>query len=256
MRPRVGLTAGSPPAHLPSVLVEAADILVLPGAYWRAVWDAGGVPMILPPLPASGTAEALAGLDGLLLTGGPDPDPAHFGEEPRPGNGRIDPERDGWELALIRAALEVDLPLLAVCRGMQMLNVAAGGTVVQDLGERTGDVVKHRQAAPRWYPTHLVSIHGASLLRRILTGLEGDSEPFTLRVNSFHHQAVAEPAPGFLTTAVAADGVSEAIESDAHSFVLGVQWHPEAMWRRDEGSRNLFRGLVAAAHARRAGGMR
>lgn len=209
--------------------------------YYRAVERAGGLPVLLPPLePEVGVAGVLGLLEGLLLSGGGDLDPVHFGEEPRPGTGEIAPERDAFELALTRAALAAGLPVFGICRGIQVLNVAAGGSLWQDLGEGGKSLLKHMQDAPRWYPTHAVNIAPGSRLGRIL----GKDR---LRVNSLHHQAVREPAAGLRVVARADDGVVEAVEGDGPAFVLGVQFHPECLWEREPLFLNLFAALVEAA---------
>ncbi|MHB1127406.1 MAG: gamma-glutamyl-gamma-aminobutyrate hydrolase family protein [Bacillota bacterium] len=207
-------------------------------AYLRAVEAAGGIAVLLP------LREAPAGrycrlVDGLLLSGGVDLDPFWFGEDPMPGLGKICPDRDAAEIALTREALTADKPLLAVCRGLQVVNVAAGGTIYQDLRGQVQNAYKHTQEAPRWYPTHGVEVLPDSKLSAVMG-------PGT-RVNSFHHQAIKDVAPGFRITARAGDGVIEAIESERHRFILGVQWHPEDMFVRDSRQLKLFRMLVAAA---------
>lgn len=222
---------------------ETAGRLYLPHAYWRAVAAAGGTPVLLPP--AGAAVDNLAErLDGLLLSGGGDPDPWHFGEEPRPGLGAVTPERDRFELELTRLALARGMPVLGICRGMQVLNVASGGTLLQDIPEGVPAPLKHSQNAPRWYPTHGVEIRPGTLLARIL-GTTG------LRVNSFHHQAVRDTAPGLTVSAVAPDGVIEGLEAPGPAFVLGVQWHPEAMWEKEPVQHTLFTAFVDAARKRR-----
>lgn len=209
---------------------------------------AGGIPVILPVLPSPRIPELGRRLDGILLAGGVDVDPGLYGEEPLPGLGAVTPERDAFELALVRWAWEEGLPLLGICRGIQVLNVAAGGTLFQDLSSQlSSGLLKHEQKAPRWHETHLVRVAGGSRLARIL----GREE---LRVNSFHHQAVREVAPGWRAVAWAPDGVIEGIESSEHPFALGVQWHAEGMWDRHPLHLRLFVALVEAA--REKGGAR
>lgn len=241
VRPRIGLTCD---------LRRDAPAFELSEAYVRAVVAAGGLPLLLPPVAGEELVDAwLACVDGLLLTGGVDVDPVWYGRDPAPRLGRISPDRDALELPLARAALERGLPLLAICRGVQVLNVAAGGTLVQDLPSEWPGAIKHYQEAPRWYPTHAVEVVSGSTLARLL----GTLRP---RVNSFHHQAVLEVGRGLVVAARAPDGVVEAVESaDPDRFALGVQWHPEAMWERDPASLRLFAALVEAARRRAAGGV-
>jgi len=216
----------------------AEDRTYLTETYLRAVEAAGGLAVLLPPL--EGCAHRYCRLvDGLVLSGGVDLDPFWFGEEPLPGMGKICPARDAMEVALVREALAHDKPLLAICRGMQVLNVAAGGSIYQDLRGQVPNLLKHMQEAPRWYPTHGTDVLAGSRL----AGALGSGT----RVNSFHHQAVKVIAPGFRATAWAPDGVVEAIESEGHRFVMGVQWHPEDMATRDRQQLELIRMLVAAS---------
>ena len=215
MRPRIGITCG---------IAGERDPLALDRDYVDAVAQAGGTPLVIPPgLPEEALGEILEGLDGLLLSGGPDVDPAHFGEEPLPGMGRIDPARDAAELFLARLGLEAGMPILGICRGAQVLNIAAGGDIFQDLPSQVEGVLKHvQQPTPMSYPTHGIRIEPGSLLA-LATGRE------SLRVNTWHHQAVRRAAPGFAVSATAPDGVVEAVEKPGAPFVLGLQFHPESM---------------------------
>lgn len=219
---------------------EQARSYRLDEAYVRSVLAAGGMPLMLPYPPDEGQrAAALAAVDGLLLSGGHDVDPAQFGAEPHRRLGTITPTRDAAELSWVRQGLATGLPMLGICRGAQAICVAAGGTLYQDLAEEfPARTIKHRQEAPRAYPTHAVSLAPGSRL----AGLLG---PGSIRVNSFHHQAVKTPPAGFAVTATAPDGVIEAIEAGEYRFCVGVQWHPECMWR--EGTfLPLFRALIEA----------
>jgi putative glutamine amidotransferase len=209
--------------------------------YLESVLKAGGLPLIVPYVEDAESIRRIAErIDGLLLTGGGDIDPAWFGEEPIPGLGWIDPKRDHLEICLVRRMLEENKPILAICRGCQILNVAAGGDMFQDLyGQREG-LLQHRQKAPRFHLSHSVEVAEGSLLHRIA----GSS---AIKVNSFHHQAVRKVAPGFIACATAKDGVIEGVESVRHPFVLGVQWHPEHLSATDDVSRRLFEAFVRAA---------
>lgn len=227
LAPVIGITAGTPPVRPYDVLLEPAQGIFLPSAYCKRIWAAGGTSFVIPPGDPERAPECLSRLDGLLLSGGPDLDPVHFNEEPRPGTGRIDPERDLWELMLAKIGLEAGIPILGVCRGMQVLNVVAGGSIYQDLAEQGGARLKHFQEAPAWYPTHSVRIAPGSFLSEALGLRSASRSAARARVNSFHHQAVNSVAAGFEVVAVADDGVIEAIESKMHPFAIGVQWHPE-----------------------------
>ncbi len=232
MRPTIGITCSHD---------DKTDRTFLPQAYAKAVEQAGGVPILLPQVMAADCLGQLVHiLDGILFSGGVDVDPVHFGEEPLPALGEISPERDSFELALARQALDADLAVFAICRGIQVLNIAAGGTIYQDLRTQLDKALKHSQDAPRWYATHKVTVKGGTFLARALQARE-------VRVNSFHHQAVNRVAPGFRLSATAPDGVIEAIESENHKYVVGVQWHPEGMWEKDTQMLKLFKSFIQAA---------
>ncbi len=210
-------------------------------AYVKSIIKAGGLPVILPG--AAGITEVgtyLASLQGILLAGGGDVDPAYFDEEPQPGLGEITPERDKFEITLIKGALRKKIPVLGICRGIQVLNVACGGTVIQHIPAEIKKPLKHSQNAPRWYPTHEVFIEKSSLLGQVV-------KTDTLKVNSFHHQAVKETAPGFKVSSFSSDGIIEAVENPKYQFLLGIQWHPECMTEKDDKSRMLFSAFINAA---------
>ncbi|SHK67529.1 gamma-glutamyl-gamma-aminobutyrate hydrolase family protein [Desulforamulus aeronauticus] len=208
--------------------------------YCQVIEAAGGLPLILPCILGEKTVDRILDkIDGLLLSGGVDVDPLLFGEEPLPSLGSICPERDTFELALTRRALTLGLPILAVCRGLQVLNIAAGGNVLQDIGSHIAKPLKHDQQAPLWYGTHSIEVLPGSRLAAIF----GEK---TI-VNSFHHQAVARIAAGFLATAWSSDGVVEAMESSSSSFIVGIQCHPECMWEHDPKMFQLFKEFVAAS---------
>jgi putative glutamine amidotransferase len=208
---------------------------------------AGGDPQVIEL--AMTPRAALERVDGLLLTGGRDVDPARYGQTPHPTFEAAEDGRDDFEIALIEDALSRDLPVLAVCRGAQILNVARGGTLVQDIPSHVSGHVEHLIEAPPFAIAHEVWIStGARLATLMGDTLEGAD---TCGVNRRHHQAVDQPAQGFVVTATAPDGVIEAIELPEARFCLGVQWHPENFWRTGE-FRTIFEGFVDACRQARA----
>lgn len=211
-------------------------------AYVAAVIAAGGVPLILPPsLPPTTAAPLTKMLDGVLLSGGADLDPGRYGAAPHPKLGVVEPDRDAFDLAIIGAARARGLPLLAICRGMQAVNVALGGTLWQDLpSERPGDVL-HDGEWPRTQRVHPVALTPGSVVARAL-GTD------RCAVNSVHHQGVRTLAPGLAATGHAPDGLIEAIEATDGPWLAGVQWHPET-FHADPSAPDLgiFRAFVRAA---------
>ena len=216
--------------------------------YRQSILHVGGEPRILDPSMPVG--EALAGIDGLMLTGGDDVAPARYGQPAHPTVVEAEPGRDEFEIALIAAARERQLPILAICRGVQVLNVACGGTLVQDIPSELTGALAHSLAVPPNQPyslAHEVWIEKDSLLSKLMRERLADD---TCEVNSRHHQAVKDVARGFRVSATAPDGVIEAIEDPAAPFCLGVQWHPENFFRTGE-FRALFEGFVEAAQGKK-----
>ncbi len=184
------------------------------------------MPVLLPNRPDS-ARELVAWLDGLVLSGGADIDPLIYDQSPHAKTYAIDPERDRFEMELVQSAAESGLPCLAICRGIQVMNVALGGSLVQHIPDHTNGQVVHEPEAPAAPPPlHEVRVQAGSRLAAVL-GSE------TARVNSFHHQAVNRPGKGVHVVARAPDGVIEGIELPDHPFALGVQWHPERLFRQD-----------------------
>jgi putative glutamine amidotransferase len=211
--------------------------------YLAALHAAGADVRELTPA-HDGLPQALDTCDGLLLTGGVDVDPSRYGDPERHPATEVDPARDAYELALAREALARDLPLFAICRGVQVLNVAAGGTLIQDVpSQHPGALVHSVEETPQTI-AHPVCVEAGTRLRELL-GTRAD-EHGSVSVNSRHHQALKSVAPGFVVSARAADGVIEAIERPQARFCIGVQWHPENFWRTGEFSA-LFAALVNAA---------
>jgi putative glutamine amidotransferase len=191
--------------------------------------------------------QALAGVDGLMLTGGDDVAPARYGEAAHPTVVEAEPGRDEFELALIKDARARNLPIFAICRGIQVLNVACGGTLVQDIPTEVTGALPHRFAVPPHEPyflAHEVWIDKDTLLWKLMRERLSDAD--SCEVNSRHHQAVKSLAPGFKVAATAPDGVIEAVEDPGARFCLGVQWHPENFFRTGE-FRPLFEGFLEAA---------
>lgn len=212
--------------------------------YVEGVAGAGGAPVVLPPVGEERTAKVVvSSLDGLLLSGGSDLDPRFYGEEPALELGPTIPERDVFEMALVGLALRRGIPVFGICRGMQVLNVALGGTLYQDLPSQwDGDVLKHRQATPKWQPTHEVEVSGGSYVSEIM-GCE------VVKVNSYHHQGIKDLADGLVVTGRSSDGVVEAVEAAdlSERWLLGVQWHAEAMRGAGPQQEALFEAHVSAA---------
>ena len=193
-------------------------------SYVEAVKRPGGIPLIVPPMGEEELARLAEATDGLLLCGGGDIDPSFYGEEPTEWLTLVDRERDRAEIFLTRKFMELGKPILGICRGLQVLNVACGGTLFQDISHQRPESIRHSFMRPDYppdHPAHAVEVEPGSMLASIL-------ECSRLTVNSRHHQAVKDVAPGFRAVARAEDGLVEAIEREgAGSFALGVQWHPE-----------------------------
>ncbi len=214
--------------------------------YVHAIHKVGGTPVILPPVMlVSDWKLLLERLDGLLLSGGEDIEPVQYGEAPESWLGGVDKVRDSAELGLARLVLKQDLPILGICRGHQVLNVALGGVLYQDILAHVPDTLEHALTPGRTIEAlaHTVTIEPTSRLAAILGGTE-------FEVNSAHHQAVKIPGKGLLQTAHAPDGVSEATELPEHPFCLSVQWHPEAMVPHGTTMWPLFEAFVTAAARR------
>ena len=239
-RPIIGITATSIARPSDNFMGATGWSSALSNKYSSGVFEAGGAPVLFPNVGGETLVDDFLGkVDGLLLSGGLDINPLLFGEQPEKDLGGIDPERDKLELALIRAAMKKRIPIFGICRGIQALAVAAGGTLQQDVHRKTKTGMKHMQVAAGETATHDVEIKKSSRLHGILRKTK------TL-VNSYHHQSVAEAPKGFKITANAPGGVIEAIEFDGDYFALAVQWHPEMLLAAED-SKRLFAAFVETA---------
>ena len=235
-RPLIGLTTYLEQAQTGVWDVPAA---FLPKVYFEAVTRAGGVAVLLPPQPVDAdiAASVLRGLDGLIITGGKDVDPARYGQEPHAETDAPRLDRDAWEDALLTAAIDLQLPFLGICRGAQLMNVALGGTLHQHLPEVVGST--RYSLGGGEFAQNEVTVDGSKLAAMIGESVVG---------KSYHHQAIDELAEGLVVTARSDDGVIQAVELPAVPFGVGVQWHPE----QDEDDIRLFEGLVEAAREYRS----
>src|SRR5690625_1368792 len=230
--------------------------MVLDGEYFmspdniQAIVKSGGLPIMLPYLSDYLQINELATkIDGLYLTGGVDIDPIWFGEQPHQQLGEIIPARDYFELVFIRRMIELEKPILAVCRGCQILNIALGGDMYQDIysqSEQGHELIQHHQKAPKSHPSHHVKVVTGSLLHKLV----GKTR---LRVNSRHHQANRKIANPLQVTGRAEDGIIEAIEGSGDVFILGLQWHPENMVAmNDETSLKIYKGFINTCITRKS----
>jgi putative glutamine amidotransferase len=239
-KPLIGITASS----IEQRGSAFGEVYVLTRKYAEGVLRAGGVPVIVPyNLDAESLQILFDRLDGLLLSGGGDIDPAIYGEAAHQATNEIEVDRDRVELALARWVVEQEKPFLAICRGIQVLNVALGGTLIQDIPSEVPDALEHsfeRGIVERGYHAHPVKIAADSRLADVM-------QTEIAQTNSWHHQAIKQAAPKLNITAYAPDGVIEAVEVPGRRFAIGVQWHPEWMFEDQPEHRRLFEGLVGAS---------
>ncbi len=237
-KPIIGLT--------PSHDLEHDDISMRP-TYLEAISAAGGIPVVLPLEASTEDLRQLADtLDGFVFTGGPDPHPFLFGEETHAQCGQVSLKRDSLETRLLPLVMETRKPILGICRGIQIINVALGGTIYQDIPSQFGQgegpfPLAHKQPFPYAQPSHTVYVAAGTRLAQIF----GTN---TLQVNSMHHQALKDMAPGLMACGFASDGLIEAAEMPGYPFLTAVQWHPEYLWKKDPAMANLFAEFIR--HAR------
>ncbi|KEZ89550.1 gamma-glutamyl-gamma-aminobutyrate hydrolase family protein [Lacrimispora celerecrescens] len=232
-KPLIGLT----PAHD----MESGDVKARP-TYMRALKAAGAIPVVMPLDASEEDLKQLSqDLDGFLFTGGPDVHPFLFGEETQAHCGNVSPARDQMEISLLPMIMELQKPILGICRGIQVLNIALGGNIWQDIPSQvTRDFpLAHSQPFSYDMPCHTVVLTEGSLLARI-------SESSSIKVNSMHHQAVKDLAPGLIASAYSTDYLIEALEMPDYPFFIGVQWHPEYLWEKNKEAFRLFQTFVKA----------
>lgn len=230
----IGITADVYTGATSVINQKSMDFVPRPAV--NGVIAADGIPISLPYLPVDKVTELVERLDGIIFTGGPDIDPNFIGEEPIPELGATNRNRDVFEIALIRTAVAKNIPILGICRGAQIINVAMGGTIYQDLSSQfPGKILKHHQEAPGNQPTHFIRVaHDSKLFKTI-----GDN----VFVNSRHHQAIKEVADTLRIVAKASDGVIEGIENEDAS-IQAVQWHPENMWDDSPEQLAIFKDFI------------
>jgi putative glutamine amidotransferase len=241
VKPLIGIPTLRTHSHTP----PNAPVLGVPPAYTAGVGRSGGVPVHIPqPLDGESLRIVFDRIDGVLLAGGGDVDPACYFEAASDKVNGVDRERDELEITLVRWAVAEGKPLLAICRGIQVMNVALGGNLYQDIKDEVPGALRHDffQSAgyERDFRAHQVQLSAESRLALLM---DGDR----LDVNSLHHQAIKDLAPELTLVGHAPDGVVEAVQVDGHSFAVGVQWHPESLFAEDVAARRLFEGLVQAA---------
>jgi putative glutamine amidotransferase len=242
MRPIIGITPDFHSGNTKGFISKGEPTYFLRARYIEAIKDLGGIPFVLPITEDPKLqAELLRRIDGLLITGsGPDLDPRLYGEHRKARFKIMSRQRSAFELGLAKKAMKLDRPILGICGGLQLLNVAMGGSLIQDIATQMQGSLVHQQETVATRASHRVKITRGTQLHRIL-GAD------LLKVNSSHHQAPKTVARGWIVNAVATDGIIEGLESPRHRFAIGVQWHPEFLYPKDEASRRLFRALLRAA---------
>jgi putative glutamine amidotransferase len=238
-KPLIGITSRTFYRKIPGEpLVGIKPDFMVGQNYINAVLRSGGAPVLLPGIADKKyCGKILSSIDGLLISGGDDMDPALYGEEPHPKLGLVDVQKGDFEFMLAKMALKRRIPILGICGGIQMLNVAAGGTLYQDIPSQTNSKIKHSQESTKSVPSHYVTIEKNTQLHKIL-GMK------KIRVNSTHHQAVKNLAKGFIVSARAPDGIIEGIELPVRHFVVAVQWHPESLVPEHPVFQKIFKAFI------------
>jgi putative glutamine amidotransferase len=241
MRPLIGITCSREVGGAWGLYSRGHFMDYTYDEYSRAIHSCGGAPILIPVAQNRDSLGAILDrTDGLLLSGGPDINPKFYREEPILGLGEIDEALDRMELEATKMAFDRGIPIFAVCRGIQVLNVALGGTLYQDIGSQVQESINHTQKADKSINTHSIKIERKTVLYNLFRRKE-------IWVNGKHHQAIKDVAPSLNISAKANDGIIEAVEYPGKKFVLGVQWHPEGTWEVDPHSKRLFRAFVQAA---------
>lgn len=238
-KPIIGLT--------PNHNTDNNDISIRP-TYIGALKAVDAIPVVLPLNAFTEDLEQLADtLDGFIFTGGPDVHPFYFGEDTLDGCGNVSPARDTMELMLLPLVMKAQKPILGVCRGLQLINICLGGTIYQDIKSqlREKDLVAHNQPFQYHTPSHTVSIAPGTKLSNLVHMPDGGN----LKVNSMHHQAIKNVAPGLTATAYSKDGLIEAVEKSDYPFLVAVQWHPEYLWENDSVSLDIFQSFANACRS-------
>lgn len=231
MKPVIGILSNVSMSELEDC--SSLEKTFVNSSYVTAVIKSGGIPLVIPVNTDEDIVKYQIKLcQGIIISGGIDINPILYNEEPVNGMGSFNPDLDTFDILSIKEAINRDIPILGICRGIQILNVALGGTLYQDIGLCEGNFIKHMQQTKKHVPTHSIKIVKDSLLSSIL-----GEETY---VNSYHHQCIKDLAEGFKVVAYSKDGIIEAIEMKNTEFVLGVEWHPELMIENDEKMMNLF----------------
>lgn len=232
-KPIIGISTG----------IKDEKVISLNMKNFERIYENGGLPFILPPVNSDADTKRFAQeIDGLLLTGGEDVDPTIFDEEPHKALGEVSPLRDTFEISLAKEMLSLNKPIFGICRGSQVLNIATGGTLYQDIyAQHEEELLQHQQKAPRDHASHFTHIEQESKLYKIV-------QEKKIKINSYHHQAVKTLGEGMIISSYAKDQIVESIESTKHTFVLGVQWHPEYL--NDAASKQLFSAFIDACRVK------
>ncbi len=250
MKPLIGVSPDTDSGSRLRTRTPTEKVVYLWDRYLAALLDHGSLPVVLPVTEDKSAVRAMVErLDGVLLAGGNFDVPAEFfGQEPRPWLGRLKPERSRFERLLLLQAARRQKPVLGICGGMQLINVAFGGTLYQDIGQERPGSRQHEQKSRADKTAHWVALQPGTRLERIVRG-QNRRNAFRVAVNSTHHQAVRQVAPGFAVNAMSSDGIVEGIEREGEGFVVGVQWHPELLYGRLQAHARILRAFVRAASA-------